>query len=159
MTTETAVLDIIRAGHEHLDLVAPLFDAYRVFYTQASDVEGARAFLRDRVVAGDSAIFLAMSDDNGARAAMGFAQLYPTLSSISLRRVWILNDLYVDPAHRRAGVAKALMIHATEFARRTGAVRLALSTALDNAPAKRLYESTGWKRDARFDHYTLSLEG
>ena len=32
-----------------------------------------------------------------------------------------------------------------------------LSTAITNAPAQRLYEATGWKRDEDFYEYALSL--
>ena len=82
-------LEVVRASREHVDLAAPLFDAYRRFYGQPADLAGAREFLERRLTRGESALFLALAQ--GDRPA-GFAQLYPTFSSVSMMRSWILND-------------------------------------------------------------------
>ena len=134
-----------------LDLprVAELFDAYRQFYGQPPDPDGARAFLRERLQAGDSVVLIAERD----RRFLGFAQLYPSFSSQSMKRLWILNDLFVAPAHRRGGVGRALLAAADDFARATVAKGLLLATQKTNATAKALYEACGWKRDDDFDHY------
>lgn len=132
-----------------LPRVAELFDAYRQFYGQAADPDGARAFLRERLQAGDSVMLIAERD----RRFIGFAQLYPSFSSTSMKRVWILNDLFVAPAHRRGGVGRALMTAADDLARATSAKGLVLATQKTNAPAKSLYQASGWKIDEAFDHY------
>lgn len=44
---------IRRATQDDLDLVAPLFDAYRQFYAQPSDLQRARDWLRERLQHGD----------------------------------------------------------------------------------------------------------
>ena len=74
-----------------------------------------------------------------------------------MRRIWILNDLFVAPTHRRAGVGGALMARAEAFARGAGAKRLALATQRTNAQAQALYQARGWKRDETFDHYSLEF--
>src|SRR5207302_399748 len=127
-----------------LDLVAPLFDAYRQFYRQSPDLELARAFLSDRLRNNESIIFIA-ADDSGA--AVGFTQLYPSFSSASAKRIYILNDLFVTPEARRQNVGRALLKAAADFGSKAGAARLTLSTALDNSTAQALYESAGWSRD------------
>jgi GNAT superfamily N-acetyltransferase len=134
-----------------LDLprVAELFDAYRQFYGQAPDPDGARAFLRERLQSGDSVVLIAERD----RRFLGFAQLYPSFSSQSMKRLWILNDLFVAPAHRRGGVGRALLTAAEDFARATVAKGLLLATQKTNATAKALYEACGWKLDDVYDHY------
>ena len=48
--------------------------------------------------------------------AIGFTQLYPSFSSLSLKSVWILNDLYVYEEYRKQGVGKMLLDAAKEFA-------------------------------------------
>ena len=53
---------------------------------------------------------------------VGFAQLYPSFSSVSLRPIRILNDLFVDPDHRRSGAGRALLDAARDHARQTGAI-------------------------------------
>jgi GNAT superfamily N-acetyltransferase len=48
---------------------------------------------------------------------VGFAQLYPSFSSVLMKRIWILNDLFVEKDFRREGVAKLLMDAAERYAR------------------------------------------
>lgn len=143
---------VVRATAAHLERLAPLFDAYRGFYGQPSDLAGARAFLADRLAREESVVFVALEGDT----ALGFTQLYPTFSSVSLQRFWILNDLFVAPEGRRRGVAGALLERARELAVETGAKGLALETGVANEPARRLYERLGWScDDADYAHYSL----
>jgi hypothetical protein len=76
--TQPASFTIIQAGPEHLDLAAPLFNAYRMFYEQPSDLPGARAFIKARLEQGDSVIFLALAEEGEQQIGLGFVQLYPT---------------------------------------------------------------------------------
>lgn len=142
-----------RAAPDDLDALVPLFDGYRVFYRKRSDPEAARGFLADRLGAGDSVIFLARLED----VPVGFTQLYPLYSSVRMRRVWVLNDLYVVPAARRQGVAEALMNAAHDFARGDGAAAVQLATEHDNTNAQALYERLGYERDTDFRTYELGL--
>ena len=139
----------VRAGLDDLEALVPLFDGYRQFYRQPSDPDGARAFLAERIKRGESVIFIALVDG----AAAGFTHLYPLFSSVSMKRLWLLNDLFVAPAGRRAGAGRALLDRAERWARETGAKGVTLSTELTNATAQRLYESAGWTRDDEFVHY------
>ena len=136
------------------ETVAPLFDAYRQFYQQPGDLDGARAFLAERLEHDESVIFLARLDDG---TPAGFTQLYPIFSSTTMQRAWLLNDLFVAPAARRAGVGRALLERAHAFARETNSKELMLQTAVDNVPAQRLYESLGWQRDNDFYVYMLMV--
>jgi len=156
MTNSLPACRIVRAGVEHLELVAPLFDAYRQFYRLAPDLTGARAYLAERLRNGEAVVFLAL-EEGGAPAPLGFMLLYPTFSSLSMRCSWILNDLYVVPGARRRGVAHALLAAARRLAVETGAAGLSLETARDNLPAQRLYEQLGWKRDQEFYRYSLAV--
>ena len=143
---------IVRAGRDELDDLAPLFDGYRQFYGQRSDLTAARGFLRDRIERDESVIYLAYA--NGGEAA-GFTQLYPSFSSVSLKPLWILNDLFVRSDVRRGGVGRALLERARRHALETGAKGLVLSTGLTNKAAQTLYESCGWLKDEEFFQYHL----
>jgi GNAT superfamily N-acetyltransferase len=143
-----------RAGLDDVAAVAPLFDGYRQFYGQRSDLAGAGAFLEERLRRDESVIFLALADGESSDA-LGFTQLYPTFSSVSLRRLWILNDLFVRPDIRRGGVGRRLLERAREWAIETQAKGLILTTAITNEAAQALYESCGWRRDEEFEHYQL----
>jgi ribosomal protein S18 acetylase RimI-like enzyme len=145
---------IRRATLADLDSVAPLFDAYRQFYRQPSDLVLARQFLSERLHRGESTILLATTPD---RLTAGFAQLYPSFSSGACRRLLILNDLFVAPDFRRAGVGKALLSAAAAEGLKIGAVRLTLSTEATNLPAQALYERNGWQRNSDFYTYNLNL--
>ncbi len=137
-----------------LDSLATLFDAYRVFYRQPSDPDLARRFLKERFQHSQSVIFVALAEDG---SAVGFTQLYPSFSSASAARIFILNDLFVKPEARRTGAGSLLLDAAANFGRAVGAVRLTLSTELTNAAAQALYEAAGWTRQADFYVYNLPL--
>ena len=140
-----------RAEIGDVDELAPLFDGYRQFYGQRSDLAAGRAFLAERMRRDESVIFVAIADD----VMLGFTQLYPSFSSVSVKRLWILNDLFVSPTARRGGVGRRLLERAREWAVETGAKGLTLTTALTNSAARSLYESCGWRRDDEFAHYQL----
>ena len=112
---------VIQAANEHLEALATLFDGYRQFYEQAPDLDGARAFLAGRLERGESVLFLALLDQDGQEIPAGLAQLYPSFSSASMQRLWILNDLFVAPEARKHGVGRALLQAAREHAESTGA--------------------------------------
>ncbi len=144
----------IRPATVHdLDVIVPLFDAYRSFYGQPSDQARARAFLAERFAHHESIVFFAFDD----RGAVGFTQLYPLFSSVNCARKYLLNDLFVVPTARRDGVGRALLVTAADFARAQGCASLSLSTGVDNAAAQQLYESLGWTRDESYYEYNLVL--
>ena len=145
------MIEIRQAKREDIDVLVPLFEAYRQFYRQASVPALARRFLLDRIGGSESIIFLAFQDD----AAIGFTQLYPSFSSVGMARIFILNDLFVAPQARGQGAGLALLDASVEYARSVGALRLALSTELTNTVAQQLYERHGWKRDTTFCVYQL----
>jgi len=109
--------------------------------------------LQARLEKSDSTILVAQAADELA----GFTQLYPSFSSVSMKPIWILNDLFVAKAYRGRGIAKQLMAAAENFARETGAIRVGLSTQVANTSAQALYEVRGYVRDTEFYHYSLSL--
>ena len=143
-----------RALAEDAALVAPLFDAYRVFYGQGSDLAGAQAFLSERLRLNESVVFLA---ELASGVTAGFTQLYPAFTSVGMGRVWLLNDLFVAQEARRMGVSTALLGAARQHGLATGAARLVLTTETDNFPAQASYEAHGWTRNERIYTYELPL--
>jgi len=146
---------VIRAAQseEDIDAVAPLFDEYRVFYKAEPDRAGAREFLYERWRLGESVLFIAYDGEE----PRGFVQLYPIFTSVELRRLWLLNDLFVRESARGSGVGRALMRRAEQHARESGAAGLTLSTAMDNENAQALYESERYVRDSVFYVYNRTL--
>ena len=158
MADEAGDVSIIEAGIHELDLVVPLFDQYRMFYDQSSDLDLARRFLRARVEHRDSVIFLAMSGKGANEMGVGFALLYPSFNSVTATPIWILNDLYVLEGVRRKGVARLLIDRGRALAEETGAAVISLSTARDNHPSRKLYERLGFALDETFCTYLLRLD-
>lgn len=151
---ENHIATVCRAALRDLDRLVSLFDAYRQFYGQPSDLTTARQFLHDRLVRSESVVLIA--EDHG-KTAIGFVQLYPTFSSILAAPMYLVSDLFVVPAARRRGVGARLLQSAAETAQAAGVVRLELATAITNTPAQTLYEALGWKRDEEFCLYGVSL--
>jgi GNAT superfamily N-acetyltransferase len=146
-------MEVFIANFEHLEEVSKLFDQYRVFYKQSSDIESAKAFIQERLQKNDSTVLIARDHD----LILGFTQLYPSFSSVSMKRIWILNDLFVEEAYRKKGVAKLLISAAEKFAQGTEAVRIILATQITNIAAQSLYESLGYIKDQDFYHYAVKL--
>jgi GNAT superfamily N-acetyltransferase len=146
-------IQIRRAHIDDLGLITPLFDLYRQFYEQASDLAMAENFLAQRLQRNESVIFLAF---DGADA-VGFTQLYPGFSSVSMARTFLLNDLYVVSSHRRHGVGSLLLEAAVAHAKAEQAVRISLTTNVANTTAQAVYEGQGWAREKAFFTYNFPL--
>jgi ribosomal protein S18 acetylase RimI-like enzyme len=151
---EGASVSAKQATIEDLDDLVPLFDGYRQFYGQESDLSMARSFLQERFKHNESIIFIARDK---AGVAVGFTQLYPSFTSTGCARIYILNDLFVTTGQRGKHFGLTLLSAAEAFGRRMGAVRLTLSTAVDNTLAQGVYAAAGWKRSDAFITYNLAL--
>jgi GNAT superfamily N-acetyltransferase len=139
-------MTIRRAKKKDIGDLSVLFDKYRIFYKQKSDVENARSFLKKRMKRKESVIFVAEERDE----LIGFTQLFPIFSSVSMKRTWLLNDLYVNERSRGIGAATKLLDAAKEFGAETNSKWLLLQTAADNFTAQKAYEKNGWVREADF---------
>ncbi|MBT8768085.1 GNAT family N-acetyltransferase [Pseudomonas boanensis] len=148
---------IVQATLEHLDLLTPLFVKYREFYGELPFPESSRKFLEKRLSRKESVIYLALADEDDR--LLGFCQLYPSFSSLALKRVWILNDIYVAEDARRQLVADRLLQTAKKMARETNAVRMRVSSKVSNTVAHRMYESIGFHEDTEFKNYILPING
>lgn len=142
---------IIRAiTNEDIDAAAILFDAYRVFYRKLSDLDGAKKFLAERLVNNDSKIYVCENDD---KQLMGFVQLYPLFSSTRMKKLWLLNDLFVDPQFRGKGVSVLLIDRAKQLVADTNACGLLLETEKSNVIGNNLYPKTGFELNESSNFY------
>ena len=144
--------------------LARLFDLYRQFYEQAPDRPAALAFLQQRLAQQDSVLLVAPRDAAAGATVpatpfdgetlLGFCQLYPSHCSVQARPIYVLYDLYVQPASRRLGLGRHLLLAAQARAAADGKARMDLTTARSNHTAQALYESLGWVRDDIFLAYS-----
>lgn len=146
---------IVQATLEHLEQLTPLFVSYREHFGQLPYPDSSRKFLERRIRNKESVIYLAQADDDDK--ILGFCQLYSSFSSLSLKRVWILNDIYVCQDARRQLVADNLIHTAKQMAKQTNAVRLRVASSVDNLVAHKLYESIGFSEDHEFKSFVLPI--
>lgn len=142
------------ASTNDLDLLAELFDAYRVFYKKNSDVEAAKEFLKERLSRHESEIFVAESETT---QLVGFVQLYPLFSSTRMKRLWLLNDLFVSTDYRGKNISVQLIDKAKDLARETDACGLILETAKANEIGNSLYPRAGFELDLDHNYYSWDL--
>lgn len=148
-------MQVILCDENQLDVVAALFNEYRIFYEKESDLDSSRAFIRQNMKQVRSKIFLLL-DDQGT--AVGFSQLYPLVCSLSMRHYYYLSDLYVAKSARKNGHARYLMNYISDYFSREGAQRLTLDTATTNKIAQSLYESLGYERENVYIAYHQVLK-
>lgn len=147
---------IKKATYEDLEIASYLFDLYRQFYEQEPDINSSKKFLSERIKHFESVIFLAI--DEGSNSGMGFVQLYPSFSSVSMKRIYILNDLFVHENFRKQGVANALILKSKELAIETKAKGIILETHNSNLNARKLYDKTGFKIDDEHYYYLWEVK-
>lgn len=166
-------MHIRQATLDDLDILVPLFDGYRTFYKKESNIEGARLFLKQRLESNESVVYIAFQPDfvqagaklpdnhegkaiqsteSNEKQVVGFTQVYPFYSSVSMERMLILNDLYINPNYRGLGVGTALIDTVKNLCRKLDQKGVALQTAYDN-PAQKLYEREGFKKDTDLQYF------
>ena len=142
---------ITKATLKHLDNLIPLFDGYRVFYKQVSNLEATKKFLTERLQNDDSVIYIMYVDN----VAVGFTQLYPLWSSVSMQPMYLLNDLYVNSNYRGKGIGEALINKAKQLCKDENNKGMAIQTAFDN-PAQNLYKRLGFKKDSDLHFFWMN---
>ena len=134
-----------------LDLLplSQLFDLYRQFYGKTSDLDAGKAFLKERFKNNESEIFVASSKSN----IVGFVQLYTLFSSTRMKRLWLLNDLFVHPDYRGQGFSVQLIEAAKQLCIETNACQLTLETSKLNTIGNNLYPKAGFEIDSENNYY------
>ena len=138
------------AVESDVEKLAVLFDAYRVFYEKESNLTEAKKFLFDRIVNKEAWIIVAMEEGD----LVGFVQLYPLFSSTRMKKLWLLNDLFVVENFRGKGISKQLIEKCKDVCDDTGACGLMLETAKTNKTGNSLYVKTGFILDADHNYYS-----
>ena len=114
-----------------------LFTAYGVFYEtdfSSAVLDGVWAWLMDPA----HEVSALVADADGL---VGFAHLRRLQDTFTAGPAWSLDDLYVAPDHRGAGIARALIAACDATAHSAGGGTLRWITASDNSTAQRLYDT------------------
>jgi GNAT superfamily N-acetyltransferase len=146
-------IEIREATISDLVLLAEMFDLYRQFYRQQPDLNGAGKFISERLRLEDSVIYVAKVKSNYA----GFVQCYPSFTSVGMKKLWLLNDLFVKHEFRGQGISKMLIDRCRQLAKDTGAKGLMLETEKSNTIGNKLYPQEGFKLNESSNFYTWSV--
>lgn len=145
---------IRRAVLADLELLVPLFDAYRTFFAGGIPT-GSRPFLAERLRLGDSIFLMAFDGER----AVGFLTLYPLFSSWYATRIWFLSDLYVCEDERRSGIGRALVEEAKSFARAEGSRSIMVEIPHREPHLVAFYEGLQFMRDRDFNLHRYYVPG
>lgn len=145
-------MNIRKATIDDLHALSEIFAQYRVFYRQPYEIEKAKEFLHKRLTNEDSVIFVAEENSK----LTGFTQLYPSFTSVGMKEIWILNDLFVNENFRERGVAESLIKTTLNYSKTTGRKKVALSTGHTNEKAQRLYERLGFEKEDFYNYEKLT---
>jgi GNAT superfamily N-acetyltransferase len=129
------------AGPDDVPLLLALFRELAEYERLEHELLATEAQLRDALF-GERPAAEALIAERGSQTA-GYALFFPTFSSfLATRGVW-LEDLFVRPAHRRAGVGKALLAAVAARACRHGGERLEWAALDWNKLALGFYRGVG----------------
>ncbi|MGG5508096.1 MULTISPECIES: GNAT family N-acetyltransferase [unclassified Myroides] len=140
---------IKKASVEDLEEVSELFNLYRIFYRQETDLQESTSFIKERLLQGESDIFLVIYDQK----AVGFVQLYKLFHYIKLQKQWLLSDLFVHPDYRGKGLSVALINRSKQWCEETGACGLMLETEKTNIIGNNLYPKCDFQYDGVHNYY------
>jgi GNAT superfamily N-acetyltransferase len=142
---------IARVAESDLPDLLPLMRGYCDFYEVTPSDEALLAMSRALIADPErEGLQLIARDDDGA--AVGFATVFWSWSTLSAGRIGVMNDLFVVPAARGSGGADALIRACADAAREHGAVWLGWQTAKDNRRAQAVYERVGAERQEWIDY-------
>jgi GNAT superfamily N-acetyltransferase len=145
-------MEIFDATEFDLPELAELFNQYRQFYHQPDAYSECMAFIAQRMKQKDSKIYIARPNP---QVLAGFIQLYPLFSSVRLKKMWLLNDLFVHPDHRKNGIASMLIDAAALLAADTHSCGLLLETGKVNNEGNALYLKKGFVLNTESNFYFL----
>jgi len=143
----------IRPGTaEDIPVVLPLVAKTVAFHDQLDParfgaVAGAHqryeAWLR-RLLDSEGGAFLVAEED---RSVVGFllGQVQDEYAMYRTGRYGMIHDLWVEPPHRRKGIAKALVLAALARFREAGVKQVRLDTSAYNEAAQKLFTSCGFR--------------
>jgi ribosomal-protein-alanine N-acetyltransferase len=143
--------EILAAGPAHAEIVAALHRA-----TMGADdpnVEGWSAEWVAKLLALPGTFVFVAHAEGDPPEPLGFALCLPAGEAYDLAAVGVV------AARRRGGIARRLLAHCETAARAAGARRLMLEVAEDNAAARGLYASAGFREAQRRRGYYRARSG
>ncbi len=132
-----AQVALLRDAHDRQ--ILDLWRAYQRFYEVPEDEideERNRDHIYRIVANPDRGAIFTLS---GGDRLIGFATVYFSYSSTAASPIGVINDLFVDPAHRRRGFGRMLLEHCIRYIEQSGVPVAEWATLPSNEQAQALY--------------------
>ena len=146
---------IIRNSLEYIDQLVDVVEEYREYCGVPVSPKETKDFFQKRFENDESVTFIAI--DETSNVLMGFANTYLSFSTLSLRRLVILNDLGVSKTFQGRGVAQSLVNEVIAYAKSLDSVRVELKTKKNNVNVQKLYQSLGFEPDNEHFYYQVPV--
>ncbi len=136
-----------------VEILAELFGEYQTFYGVKPNYKHNLKFLQ-KFLEGNEGIFFLYSD---GEHHVGYVNFYFSYSSVSAKRIAILNDLYVREDFRNHGIGKELIDYAINYAEEIGIEHVRWCTRINNHQAQALYSKYESTKTDWFHYDTLYI--
>jgi ribosomal protein S18 acetylase RimI-like enzyme len=145
------MITIEQAKPEHIPAILSLMREFAEYenlldYLEVTDERLRTALFGKGAVAG--AIIAAVDKD-----IVGYAVFFPNFSTFRGQRGMYLEDIYIQPAHRRGGAGEKMLRHIAQIAASRGYERIDFMVLDWNAPAVNFYKKLGARIDQSERHF------
>ena len=130
-------ITINKAQLNDLEILLPLFDGYRKFYGQNSQESENKKYLSN-LLQGNEACFLIILED---KIPIGYSAIFFSYSSVSAKKIAIINDLFVNEKKRGLGFGQVLMDYSIKYIKKSLKIEhIRWVTLKDNIKAQKSYD-------------------
>lgn len=147
-------MQILSATAEHIPTILDLMREFAVYEDlldrlEITDERMHAALFGEGAVA--EAIVAVVED-----TTVGYAVFYPNFSTFRGQRGMYLEDIYIQPAHRRGGAGEQMLRHIARLARSRGYERVDFMVLDWNTPAINFYLKHGGVMDESERHFKFT---
>jgi GNAT superfamily N-acetyltransferase len=149
-------MEIREANESDVAAILKLMRDFAAFEKLDQYFEATEERMREALFGIDAVAQALLAESNGVPA--GYAIFFPYFATFRGQKGYYLEDLYVDPAFRGAGVGEAMIRRIAAKGRERGFERIDFQVLEWNAPAITFYEKLGAERDDTERHFKFTDE-
>ncbi len=154
LLTRLFMITIKSATPEHIPAILALLREFAEYeslldYLEVTEERMHAALFGEGAVA---EAIIAFADDT----AVGYAIFYPNFATFRGQRGMYLEDIYIQPAHRRGGTGEKMLRHICRLAKERGYERMDFMVLDWNTPAVNFYKKLGAEIDQQERHFKFT---
>lgn len=121
-------------------------------YLEVNEERMNAALFGEGAVPSVAEAIVAFADDT----PVGYAIFYPNFATFRGQRGMYLEDIYIQPAHRRGGTGEKMLRHICRMAKERGLERMDFMVLDWNTPAVNFYKKLGAEIDQQERHFKFT---